>query len=567
MIHPCRTLAIRLAILVGLGHPAFPQDPPSDPARPPELVVVLVVDGLSTDQVTSSAEFLAPDGLRRFLERGAWFDEAHYAHLCCFTGPGHATLATGCQPSRHGVIGNAWQDPRTGAAVYCTADSTHRLLGEAGRPTSGTSPKNLRVPTLGDLWLEHEPEARVFAVSIKDRAAILPAGRRGTAYFYSSQSGRFITSSFYREEYPEWWREWHAGAPQNAWFGRIWEPLAEERAYAGVSAVDRGGFPSYAGLATEFPILLGEEEGEPDGRYLAALPATPFGDEYTLAFARELVRAEALGRPETPAALLFVSLSSNDYIRHFYGPASPQAVDHLLRLDRMLAGLFAYLDEQVGEGRYAAVLASDHGFGQPPEGLAGDGSDAARIDPYAMLGKMNAALEERFGEGPYAVSWHSPYVYLNPKLAEREGLDVAEVRAAAAEILRARIGVAQVWTREQMETDELPDSPVAQAARNAWMGSRCGDLVVVQEPNWYLYKRPQAYIGVHGSPYRYDTHVPLAFYGPWFRAGRYGDRVQPADCAPTLAALLGVSMPAADGHVLREALVAPAADRAPASSH
>src|SRR5688572_17518332 len=228
-----RLLAVALAVL--LSACTVPQTTTSGDApagAKPRLVVFLVVDGLPQRQVVDYRDQLAPDGLARFLDRGAWFSDAHYGHAHTATAPGHAVMLTGAYPHRTGIIGNDWRDPATGSTVYCTGDPAHTYIGHKTDKLDGTSPKNLLVETVGDVLKRANPGSKVIAISGKDRGAILPAGKSGVAYMYQDDTGQFATSTYYMKEHPAWVGEFHARRPADRYFGMEWKLLLPEPAYA-----------------------------------------------------------------------------------------------------------------------------------------------------------------------------------------------------------------------------------------------------------------------------------------------------------------------------------------------
>src|SRR5262249_47364390 len=215
-----------LLVMATLAAPRAAHAATDDGADLPKLVVVIVVDGLPQDQVVKYRDQLGEGGLKRRLGLGGWFTSAHYSHLMTETAVGHATIVTGAHPYRHGVVGNEWFDRKTKTQIYGVSDPTSLYVEEPTPAGVGTSPRNLRVPTIGDeLRLKTGFQAKVLALSIKDRGAILPGGKLGTAYWFSSGTGRFITSTYYRDAYPEWWQRFQTDAPQDQWFGKTWEPI------------------------------------------------------------------------------------------------------------------------------------------------------------------------------------------------------------------------------------------------------------------------------------------------------------------------------------------------------
>lgn len=542
---------LSLLALGGCASLAGPDVPPRAAASPaaPRLVVLVTVDGLPMRQIMAAREFLGPDGFARFLERGRWFAQAHYGHGYTVTAAGHAVIMSGAHPQRNGIIGNQWRDPATGAVVYNTGDTAYRYLGNPTAALAGTSPRNLLVPTLGDVLREGAPQSKVIGISAKDRGAILPAGHRGTAYLYMSTSGEFSTSSYYMQVLPQWAQDFNAARPAAAYFKRAWRPLLGgydcPRASAGcayATAVSDGQpWQADNDNGKRLPMVVGGETHAPGPRYHANLIASPFMDELTLSFARAAVRGERLGQ-RGAIDILSVSLSSHDYINHLFGPESRLARDHLLQLDGQLQAFFAFLDRMLGADRYVLALTADHGFTDTPEWAASQGRPAGRFKQREALPAVNAALSQRFGVQRLARGFSAGGLLLDDARVREHGLDAGAVLAAArAELLR-QPGVAEVFTREQLLATDAA-TPILHAMRKSFHPERSAPLQPVLEPGWIASYQDGG--SSHGSPREADTHVPLLFWGPaWVGQGREDARVEVVDLAPTLAALIGIPAPA-----------------------
>ncbi|MDA2932783.1 alkaline phosphatase family protein [Acidobacteria bacterium AH-259-D05] len=556
--HSVSPLIFSVCLLI-LSAFAFSQSSgkPSDEFSLPQLVVVIIVDGLPQEQLTKYFDQLTEQGFKFLLEKGAWFTNAHYSHSTTFTAVGHATILTGAHPYRHGLIGNDWLDSETQTRVYSVEDPAHVYLGEATGDQAGTSPRNLRVTTVGDeLLLANGFSSRVLSISGKDRGAILPAGKFGTAYFHSSKSGRFVTTTYYMEKYPRWWKKFDSGQPQDRWFGKSWEPLLLPQAYSRSAADGRPQHVDYNGLGKKFPHRVTGGLDGPGPAYYSALLRTPFGNDYTLAFVKAALQGEGLGKnPNNVPDILVVSFSSQDYVTHLFGPESKQAHDHFLRLDRTLAKFFSFLDEWVGLSNTLMMLTADHGFAHTPEWCQEHGLEAGRIDPTEMIKELNQSLSLRFGPGIYAISWFNPTIYLDREMIEDNQLNPSQVESAAADFLLNYPGIEIVFTKTQIENGQIPITPMARQVMLSWDPHRSGDLFVVQRTCWYLLGQPHAFASTHGSPHSYDTHVPLLFLGRWFRPGKYGNNAEIVDIAPTLAHILNVRLPSGnEGRVLVEIL-------------
>lgn len=549
-----RGLLLTLLTTTSLSLPVMAANTPT-PNKAPKLVVVLVVDGLPNEQVLRYRHQFGEGGFKRLMEKGAWFGNAHQAHGVTVTAVGHSAVLTGAYPYQHGVIGNNWVDPQTLASVYCTEDARHTYLGADTKAGDGTSPANLKVGTLGDeLRYATGNQAKVITVSGKDRGAILLAGKTGTAYMLMKKNGTFSSSTYYMNQHPAWHAAFHASKSQDRFYGTQWAPLLEQSAYQ-ADADDEVVAPAGTGSAKRFPYIYDSKSGKPDAEYYEKLFTGPYVDELTLDFAQAAMAGERLGRnPAGVPDVLGISLSSHDYVNHTWGPESKMSHDHLQRLDRLLAKFLNHVDKEVGLEKTLVVLTADHGFANVPEFSQTIKRDAHRLDGGKLFSALNQHLQEKWGVEKLARKWSQPTFFLDYAAAEKKGIARSELENSVARFLMQQEGVAHVFTRTQFETGALPANRVSQLMQRAWHRQLSGDIAVVTKPFWYFGNRPEG--TTHGSPYTYDTNVPLMLMGAqWLKSGAYGQYAEVVDIAPTLAFLLRIRPPAAsEGRVLTEVL-------------
>lgn len=530
------------------------------------LVVQITIDGLRADLLERYQQGFGNKGFKRLQRSGVSFNNAHYQHANTETIVGHATLATGAQPSVHGMTGNAWLDQQTGELAYNIEDPDYPLLpsredaqtGTQVDPsqllarTDGRSPRAMLADTLTDrLKAHYGGKPRIFAVSGKDRGAVAMAGQVGKAFWMSTDTGDFITSSYYYDVYPAWASDWNAQRQVEAQGGSSWELHKPIDSYVFGHQDDRPYEVDLRGFGRTFPHPFGAADSP-------VLPTqvlvSPEGDRITVDFAETLIDAEQLGSREIPD-YLGISLSGVDAVNHFFGPSSLENEDMLLRLDGLLAEFIDHLDAQIGLEHTLIVLSADHGMAEMPEYMSELGFPAERLYPKHIIGVVNEAGSELYGIEELSKFYFRPYLYLDhDKIAEAE-LDPTAVRSRIAAVLARHDGIHSASTREQLQ--QLSDAPLQKQLRNNFHPQRSGDIYVVQMPYWFNFDEgPIA--AMHGSPWRYDTHVPIIFAGAGLEASEPVYReVQPADVAPTIAALLGLSGPgAASGEALPEVMAA-----------
>jgi predicted AlkP superfamily pyrophosphatase or phosphodiesterase len=537
--------------------------------RPVRLVLQITVDQLRGDALPRNAARFGEGGFRRLLENGAVFTNAHYLHANTETVVGHSTLATGTTPSVHGMIGNLWFDRQRNRPVYNVEDDRYRKLGDLPAPptnkdmdgpeafakSDGRSPAALLASTFADeLIAANAGRSRAFAVALKDRAAVPMAGHGGKALWYSDRSGRFVTGTRYYGALPGWLADWNRAAHTDRYASTRWELLASPESYRAGDDDDRPYEISLPGFGRVFPHAYGPADGP---MYYQLIAVSPAGDELTAELAERLIDAEKIGEGEAPDYLA-VGFSSTDYVGHVFGPASLEAEDNLLRLDRTLAGLLDFVDERIGLSRTLVVLSADHGVSEAPELRRSRGMDAARF-PVARLtdDDMRQALERRFGDGQLIARFSHPYIYLDQGRVSRSGSTLAQVQRFVAKRISTLPGVETAVAAVDIVAAHEGDSPLMRQLRANHHATRSGDVFVVTKPHWLPYVgegvKPMA--ASHGSPWSYDTHVPLIFMGPGIERVHSARAVHPRDAAPTMSAYLGIEAPnRSSGEPLAEVL-------------
>ena len=537
-------------------------------AEPPRLVLQITVDQLRGDLIDRYGRHLGDDGFRRLLDGGVHFVDAHHRHANTETVVGHTTLATGTDPAIHGMVANLWFDRIGGTQFYNVQDPDFPLVGAEGvdagteidptqraATTDGRSPRNILTSTISDeIALHFGPEAKIFGVSVKDRGAISMAGHAGTAYWFSKAEGRFVTSTFYRDAYPGWVAEWEAKGVVASYVDTAWELSAAPDAYMFGTSDDQPWETDFPGFGRTFPHAWGTAD---DRYFTTRLTLSPAGDEITADFAKALIDAEGLGQDDVPDYLA-VSLSSTDYVGHIFGPSSLESEDNILRLDRTLADLLGYVDERVGLERTLVVLSADHGAPEHPDYLATLGIEAGTFDFERVDTEPGfVRLTAEFGESrDLILNFSNPYLYLDTAEIAARGLDRAVVERAVAEELERLPGIAHAIASSDLRAGAVPRGKIQDAVLANFHPDRSGDIYIVFEPHWFIADFDGLHVAsAHGSPWSYDTHVPIIIAGPGIAPGRVARRVETVDVAPTIAAYLGTKPPSgALGRPLVEAV-------------
>jgi hypothetical protein len=488
-------------------------------ARKPKLVVTIVIDQFRYDYLTRYRnEYHA--GFDTLLTKGAVFTNAQYEHFPTVTAVGHSTFLSGATPAVSGIVNNEWYDREEGRKVTSVSDRQTSLLG--GDPAAaGSSPRRLLVDTLGDelkMAGQGKPEGapRVIGISLKDRAAILPAGHMAdAAYWFDTKSGRFVSSNYYFTDLPDWVKDFNSGKPADQ--------------YAGANWLNRV-------MTTDLKKLYSD------------LEASPFGNELVEALAERALTAEQLGQRGV-TDLMAVSFSANDFVGHDTGPDSAEVHEMCLRTDRLLARFLQAVDGAVGEDNALMVLTADHGVAPMPEVNTARRMPGGRMEPGITSKVVQAALVKKYGEGQWLLSDSESMLYFDQELIARKELNRAEVALTAAAAARTIPHVFRVYTREQLIAGAVLRDRVSERVMNGYNERRGADLEVLLDPYWVPVKTGAA----HATPFSYDAHVPLIFLGAGIKAGRYDGPVAINDVAPTLATMLDVETPAGSvGRVLSE---------------
>jgi predicted AlkP superfamily pyrophosphatase or phosphodiesterase len=493
--------------------PLKSQEKAGNEGKEVKLVLLVAIDQFRYDYLTRfRSEYTG--GLSRLLRDGADFVNANLEHYPTVTAIGHSTMLTGATPSISGIVGNDWYDRESGKNVTSVSDDTVRPLG--GSATSGASPRRLLVSTLGDeMKRAHRDLPKVIGMSLKDRSAILPSGHMAdAAYWYDSKTGDFVSSTYYFPNLPDWVQSFNKLRLPDKYAGSDWQ-------FQSGSPTGLYKMPSEAG-----PKLSG------------AVYSSPFGNEFLERFAEEAIKQEKLGQ-RNATDLLTVSFSSNDAVGHSYGPDSPRVHDMCIQTDRILGKLFAYLDQTIGMQHVVVVLTADHGVSPLPEQLQQERLPGGRLPGSALFGPMQEALNARFGQGQWLLQTAGTSPYFNWNLIREKKLDLGEVERVAADAVATAPHVARVYTREQLLRGQVSGDRISQRIARSYNARRSGDLEILLDPYWIRSGSGTT----HGTPYSYDSHIPLVFMGPGIKRGRYVRPVALNDLAPSLATLLNVEIP------------------------
>lgn len=501
----------------------------------PRLVVGIVVDQMRYDYLYRYWDKYSDDGFKQLMNDGFVFDNANFDYMPTFTGPGHASIYSGTTPANHGIIGNSWFVRETRSSTYVTDDPEVNSVGtnsDAGK----MSPRLLLTSTISDeLRLHTNFRSKVVGISIKDRGAILPAGHTGDAYWFDSNTGEFITSSWYYDELPHWVRNFNEQNKVNQYLNKPWETILPVEEYEESINDDNPYEGVFKGKNKPiFPYNLSQlaEESGP-----GLIATTPFGNNLVADLAYEAIEGESLGEDEF-TDLLSISFSSTDYVGHQFGPASIEMQDTYLRLDRQIAELLSYLDENFGAENVLVFLTSDHGAAHVPAYLQSHGIPAGTFNQSDVEERLSEFLIKEYGED-LILSFSNFQVFLDRVRIKQKNLDLGEVQKSLARYMISIEEIAGAIPGEAFSFGEFNEG-IRQKIGRGYNQKRSGDVILWLESQ----RMPERKTGTtHGSPYTYDTRAPMIWYGWNIPAGRSSQPVYISDIASTLGIIMNTSFP------------------------
>jgi predicted AlkP superfamily pyrophosphatase or phosphodiesterase len=526
-----------LVIILFLFSTSFAKDKKTNGLERPKLVVGIVVDQMRWDYLYRYYDRYEAGGFKRLLNDGFSCENTYITHLPAVTAIGHATVYTGSVPAIHGITGNDWMDQISGKKWYCAEDTLEQTIGSASA-AGKMSPRNLLASTITDeLALATNFRSKIVGISLKDRAAIMPAGHAATAAFWlDSESENFISSSFYMKELPAWVNKFNEAKRGRDLVKDGWNTLYPIASYVQSTADDvpwEGLFPGEKKAV--FPHDLKRYyDLNPDN-----IRKTPFGNTLTLEFAKSAIDGYDLANgPATN--FLTVNCASSDYIGHMYAANSIEAEDGFLRLDRDLASFFNYLDAKIGKGNYTLFLTADHGGAHNPMFLQEHNipSDLLSISKNYVK-PINELMEKRYGIKKIITYATNPYLSLDVKQVEEKKLDYAKIKSEVVAFLSKQKGIQFAADMDNLGAAPIP-SIIKEKLINGYNSKRTGGIAIIGEPGW-------THGGLKGSSHAmwgaYDTHIPLLFMGWGVNKGRSVKTYSMTDIAPTIAALLHIQEP------------------------
>ncbi len=509
--------------------------------KKPKLVIGIVVDQMRNDYLQRFDYNYGENGFKRLIREGFYAKNNHYNYIPTYTGPGHASIYTGTTPKYHGIIGNSWYSRSLGRNINCVGDSSTVNVG-GSLQRGKVSPHHLLANTITDeLKLSSNFRSKVYSVSIKDRGAALPGGHTPDgAFWYDSNTGEFMTSTYYMETLPEWVKAFNADKKVDDYSNMTWETLLPIEKYTS-SGEDNSPY-EYGFKGKDTPTLPYDlaELRKKNGPY-GIISSTPFGNSLVLDFAKAAITSNKLGK-STQTDFLAISLSSTDYVGHNFGPNAVELEDTYLRLDRDIEALLNHLDKEIGVGEYLIFLTADHGVVENPQYLVDHKLPGGFFDTEIITTLADSVLKNLLGEGKFILSYSNGQFFLDEALIIESGSTLAEVETHLAQALLAIVEVAETYTGTAMNQSEF-NKPLASHLKNGYNNNISGNVLIVLKPG-YLEGSGRSMKGTsHGTGYSYDTHVPLLFFGTNVPAGYTQRKTSITDIAPTVSGLINITLP------------------------
>lgn len=509
-------------------------------APKPKLVIGLVIDQMRWDYLYRYKDLYGSNGFKRLLHEGFSCENTMVPYLPTVTAAGHTCIYTGSVPAVHGIVANDWVERETGIMMYAAKDTTVEPVGSNSKKDGQMSPRNMLTNTIGDeLRLATNFRSKVIGIALKDRGGILPAGHSANAaYWFDNTTGSWITSTYYTKELPLWVQQYNAlrkpdSLMKNDWTllydqSKYMQSTDDDKPYEKILESDKGRvFPH------KYQSVIGSNNYDP-------FRASPFGNTYTLDFAKQVLQNEQMGMGKE-TDMLCISISSTDYIGHRFGPNSLEAEDTYLRLDKDIASFLSFLDNKYGKNNYLLFLSADHGAPQ----IAGFLKEkkyhtaAGVLNNNTVLKNMNRLCKEKFGADNVVKKIYDYQLYLNHTVIDSAKINEKELKDFLVAYLKSLDEVWNAYDADDFYKVSLPEVLKNRLA-NSYYFRRSGDIQFFYKPQYTDYTDDGL---EHGTWYPYDAHIPLVWFGWNIKQGKLNRETYMTDIAPTIAAMLQIQMP------------------------
>ena len=509
----------------------------SNSLKQPKLVIGIVVDQMRQDYIYRYWNKFGNGGFKKLINEGFFYKNAHFNYVPTYTGPGHASIYTGTSPATHGIIANDWYDKETNTVVYCTDDKTVKTIGSESK-AGIMSPKKLLTTTIGDeLKINTNQRSKVFAVSLKDRSSILPAGHSADgAFWFDGSVGKFISSSHYMKKLPTWLNEFNDLQLPKYYLSQGWNTLYPLNTY--LESISDNNNYEQAPNKKDSAIFPYNYKTQLDKNNFEILRATPYGNTITKDIALACLKAEQLGKGNE-TDMLCISFSSTDYVGHSYGPRSIEIEDVYLRLDKDLEELLNYIDATIGKQNVIIFLTADHGACDVPAHLMDMKIPSGYIKEADLCKTIKTFCYNQYSDS-LVNGMENQQLFLNENKIASLNLNKISVEHTLANFLLTIKGVAEAYPSDVLKYENFSEGSFKSLIQKGYNHVRSGNVAFSYNPAWMEYHNKGT---THGASYSYDTHVPLLFYGMDIKHGSTVNKVNIVDIAPTISMMLHISFP------------------------
>jgi predicted AlkP superfamily pyrophosphatase or phosphodiesterase len=500
----------------------------------PKLVIGIVVDQMINDYLSRYEKRFSETGFKRLMKSGFYFKNSWYEYVPTVTAAGHSCIYTGTMPFLNGIIGNEWYDTEKNEIVYCADDKSVNAIG-VETVKEKYSPRNLLASTITDELILSDKNSKVIGISLKDRGAIFPAGHLGKAYWFEEVTGRFITSSYYMKELPEWMKKFNDRNLNDFYLNQSWNTLYPIETYTESTADNVPWEYLFKGIKSpvlpyDLPALRKKN--------IDLLGYTPYGNSILKDLALTVLESEKMGKGNS-TDFLSISFSSTDKVGHYFGPNSIEIEDTYLRLDKDLSAIFTYIDENIGMENALIFLTADHSVAPIPGYLESLGVSTGNLSTKILKDSIETFLSKKYGENDWLILIENNQIYLNHKTLLGKVLSLDTIEIEISSFLKNYKGINQVYTSEGIAKG-IYTSPNSKLIRNGFIKELSGDITIVLDSNWIT---DMSRGTTHGSVYKYDRNVPLLWYGWKVKHGSTDEYNSQCDIASTISEILNISKP------------------------
>lgn len=504
----------------------------------PKLVVGIVVDQMRNDYIYRYWNRYGTGGFKRLINEGFYFKNAHYNYIPTYTGPGHCSIYTGATPRVHGIIANDWYVKTNGSSMYCVSDTSVRSVGSQSK-NGLMSPKNQLSSTIGDeLKMSSNQKGKVFAVALKDRSSILPAGHAANgAFWFDDVTGDFISSTWYMNDLPPWVKAFNDQKLPKTYLQNGWATLYPITSYTS-SIEDENHYeaaPNKKNTAT-FPY---EYKSYLEKNNYSIIKSTPFGNTLTKDIAIACLKNEQLGK-DGITDLFCISFSSTDLVAHSYGPRAIEVEDVYLRLDKDLEELLNALDKEVGKNNYTVFLTADHGGADVPNHLLDNKIPAGYLKESKVKKDIKNYFQSAYNDSSLILNVSNEQVFLNDKKISDLKLDKKDVEEKLSLFLSSLSGIAEAYPSDVLKYAPFNKNDYRTSLQNGYNHKLSGNVSYIYNPAWMDYSEKGT---THGAGYNYDTHIPVIFFGAGIKKGNTYEYTTITQIAPTVCELIKINQP------------------------